>query len=132
MTIEGVPEGWEVVAIRKPKRGDWVIDSMGRVYRPECDWSSFAPIIRKIEKPKRYRPFANAKEFKPHIDRLIRVVSTVNKKLSLDADDAGDVMRAIGYNEGSVCIWAGWCTYETAFDAFVFEDGTPFGIEVTE
>jgi hypothetical protein len=90
------------------------------------------PIIRRIEKPKRYRPFANAEEFKPFFEKLIRVVETVDKELFLDADDVGDLMRAIGYNDASVCTWAGWCIYKTAFDAFRFEDGTPFGIEVAE
>jgi hypothetical protein len=133
MTIEGVPEGWELVRIGTPALGDYFIDIDGKPYSSlNHSRTSKLPIIRKIEKPERYRPFANAEEFKPFFEKLIRVVETVNKELFLDADDVGDLMRVIGYNESSVCTWAGWCIYKTAFDAFVFEDGSPFGIEVTE
>jgi hypothetical protein len=37
-----------------------------------------------------------------------------------------------GYSEDSVCIWEGWMTYGDAFECFVFDDGTLFGVEVTE
>jgi hypothetical protein len=116
MSIEGVPEGWEVVAIRKPKRGDWVIDSMGTVYRPDCDWCSFAPIIRKIEKPKQYRPFANAEEFKPFRDRWWR------------CKEGNSVNPPRGYCDTH---WGGM-KWQLVFDEYEFEDGTPFGIEVSD
>jgi len=49
--IEGVPEGWELVAIRVP-RNEWVIDCKGNPFRWESetnnDYTVF-PIIRKLE-----------------------------------------------------------------------------------
>lgn len=66
--IDGVPEGWELVhAFRKVKQGEWYIRHEGNVLRWDAKRESAAPypIIRKIEKPARYRPFANAEEFRP-------------------------------------------------------------------
>ena len=88
---------------------DWVTDRR--------NW----PIIRKIEKPKRYRPFANAAEFKPHRDRWLR------------RKDNGHEMRTTSYcddlhftgNDGD-----GWLAM---LSDYVFDDdGSPFGVEVTE
>jgi hypothetical protein len=132
--IPGVPEGWELVAVRRAKQGELRLVGVGRV----CVWTSpgesdaIYPIIRKIEKPKQYRAFANAEEFKPHRDRWVRIVSAENNCCDLDDWDVGNLQRITGYNEHSVCIWEGWMTYKDAFDCFVFDDGTPFGVEVTE
>jgi hypothetical protein len=133
MTIEGVPEGWELVGIRRPKYNEFHLDSLGRVVCCGIENNSWTyPIIRKIEKPKRYRPFANAEEFKPFRDRWVRIVSPSGCEIELDDIDVGAVMRIDGYNDDSVCTWVGWCVYQNAFAVCEFEDGTPFGIEVTE
>lgn len=68
--IPGVPEGWELVRIGKPEIGEWFIDGLSEPYQA-IDDGHFrgCAIIRKIEKPARYRQFANAAEFKPHRDR---------------------------------------------------------------
>jgi len=121
MTIEGVPEGWELVAIRMPKCGESAIDCSGKVFKAHHDYTvSVFPIIRKIEKPKRYRPFANAEEFKPFRDRWT---------LRIDYDSrANSMYPPRRYNDGGYDgrQWP-WC-----FENFKFDDGTPFGIEVTE
>lgn len=71
--IEGVPDGWELVRIGVPNEGDWVIESDGEHYKANTMFGCVSPIIRKVEPPKpKYRPFANADEFKPHRDRWIR------------------------------------------------------------
>jgi hypothetical protein len=132
--IPGVPDGWELVRIDYPLKGD-VYARNGGVY----EWVSahpseeMYPIIRKIETPKQYRPFANAEEFKPHRDRWVEVVSEDNNcGCDLDPGGIGGKRKIDGCNEDSVCIWEGWMTYGDAFKCFVFDDGTPFGVEVTE
>ncbi len=75
MKIEGVPEGWELVRIGAPKKGDLYVGSGGDVASCPCDYHAECyALVRKIEKPKRYRPFASAEEFKPHRDRWIDAV----------------------------------------------------------
>jgi hypothetical protein len=82
--------------------------------------------------PKKYRPFANAAEFKPHRERWVEVVSEDNN-CGCDFDESvGDERKIDGFDEHSVCIWEGWMTYGDAFECFVFDDGTPFGVEVAE
>lgn len=132
MTIEGVPDGWELVRIGRPMLGEFRIDAIGKpiavtdnqICAMDC------PIIRKIEKPKQYRPFANAAEFEPHRDRWIQRSS---KHDTPDTIPAG-CFRVTAYNDHHYWTNGGHCiTYEQAFnDGKCFDDGTPFGIEVTE
>jgi hypothetical protein len=55
--IPGVPEGWELVRIGSPVYGEWYIDNQGVMRR--CDFDKLVStnhvIVRKIEKPKRWR-----------------------------------------------------------------------------
>ena len=54
MQIEGVPDGWELVRIGNPKKGDHYMNSTGTVMRAGQDRScSNRPIIRKVQ---RWRP----------------------------------------------------------------------------
>lgn len=51
MQIEGVPEGWEAVAFRKPVSGEWVLDARGTPSFANAP-SAFSPlylIIRRVE-----------------------------------------------------------------------------------
>jgi|688.fasta_scaffold235106_4 hypothetical protein len=131
--VPGVPDGWELLALRRPQIGEYVMDGYGNPCRITAITGEVLAIIRKIEKPKQYRPFANADEFKPHRDRWVKVVSEDNNcGCQLDEGDIGGERKIDGYNEHSVCIWEGWLTYGDAFKCFVFDDGTPFGVEVTE
>jgi len=131
--VPGVPDGWELVEFRCGEIGEYVIDGDGKPYRLLSRSVTFCAIIRKIEKPKQYRPFANAAEFKPHRDRWVKIVSEDNNcGCQLDEGDIGGERNIHGTNGYSVCIWEGWLTYSDAFKCFVFDDGTPFGVEVTE
>jgi hypothetical protein len=62
--VPGVPDGWELVhANRRAVKGEHYI-SDGNVEVQKMSESVFAhPIIRKIEKPARYRAFANGADF---------------------------------------------------------------------
>ena len=132
--IEGIPDGWELVRIGKPKVGEYYIDVTGSIYKAldttptVLHW--YMPIIRKIEKPKQYRPFANAAEFEPHRDRWIQ---RSDKHDTLDTIPAG-CFRVTAYNDHHFwTVFKEATSYEKAFgDGKCFDDGTPFGIEVTE
>lgn len=126
MTIEGIPDGWELVAFRRAVSGDYFLNARGlpEPWTLNVSSSGIYPIIRKIEKPKRYRPFANAAEFEPYRDRwIVQAVPHTGydrfyKVSSFDFEGfwVGGIKRL--YNE--------------AFSYFRFESGTPCGIEVTE
>jgi hypothetical protein len=132
--VPGVPDGWELVEFRKPVKGDFVINWIGEIEQhKDCQPVFVFPIIRKIEVPKTYRPFANGAEFEPHRDRWVEVVSEDNNcGCDFDQGDIGGKRKIDGCNEYSVCIWEGWMTYGDAFECFVFDDGSPFGVEVTK
>jgi hypothetical protein len=130
--IPGVPDGWELVAVRIPKKGDWFLSIEGKPCQADHDRGHVWPIIRKIEVPKKYRPFANGAEFRPHRDRWVKIVSEDNNCGCQLEDSVGDELSIHGCDEHSVCVWEGWMTYGDAFKCFVFDDGTPFGVEVTE
>ena len=63
--VPGVPDGWELVRVGQPVYNvDHIVDPDGN---PKlCDFGSSnlnRVIIRKIEQPEKYRPFANGAEF---------------------------------------------------------------------
>jgi hypothetical protein len=76
------------------------------------------PIIRKIEKPAKYRPFANAAEFKPHRDRW----------WYRDDKDGRRYFPPQGYSDHAY----GGVTWRYRLDACFFDDGTPFGVRIDE
>jgi len=125
--IPGIPEGWELVhAFRRAVKGEWYIDNDGTPYLQPLSKSVYPhPIIRKIEKPAKYRPFANAEEYAPHFDRAIKpkAVSTM-------------AMRVIKYSDIQVFFVSGLSlnssSYEDAFYGVEFTDGTPFGVRIDE
>ena len=129
--IEGIPEGWELVRVGKPIINvDCVVNRDGTAVL--CEVEHFAqnwPIIRKIENPKQYRPFANAAEFKPHRDRWLthpRGTQCEGAFQVTEYDDKGFLANGITQK----------MLYETAYSIglrFDNLDGTtePFGVEVT-
>jgi hypothetical protein len=121
-SIEGIPEGWELVRFGVPQNGDWLINSSGHPEQSKGKYTTVWPIIRKIEKPKTYRPFANAAEFEPHRDRWIK--QTLGDSVSFT--------RIGGYGKEGVTIQGNAYTYQQLLDNRTFDDGSPFGVEVTE
>jgi hypothetical protein len=122
MKIEGVPEGWELIRIGRPEKGEHFLDGNNMPDQAEHDHLVMArPIIRKVERPKQYRPFANAEEFKPHRDRWVRLKHT-------------NIEKELGYRRFNYVYENGTNGEEWAvmFKKYVFEDGTPFGVEVSE
>ena len=119
--IEGIPDGWELVRIGKPFINERYISLSGKVTNCVCIPSgeayAIARKIRKIEKPKQYRPFANAAEFEPFRDRWWK--KTIG-------DDR--IYPPCYYNDS----YSGGLHFDRCFIDRVFDDGTPFGVEVTE
>lgn len=119
MSIEGIPDGWELVRIGSVCYGEWRLMESGSVKQwdvmePSLGW---AVVLRKIEKPKQYRPFANAAEFEPFRDRWWKKTC---------GDDR--VYPPCYYNDS----YSGGLHFDRCFIDRIFDDGTPFGIEVTE
>ena len=128
MTIEGIPDGWEPVRFDYANKGESFLNGTGEIILHIYDTPTprMRLIIRKIEKPKQYRPFANAAEFEPHRDRWIR--RTYNGDLS-----GKGCFKGHAYDDKGVYDLGAHFTYQELFDdGRQFDDGTPFGIEVTE
>ncbi len=122
MKIEGVPEGWELLRIGPVTGGDWYIGISGRPTCCEYKNDSYSvesyAIVRKVERPKQYRPFANAEEFKPHRERWVRLASCDKGFWRFDSCTEDGAMGA---------------KWKDLFKTYVFDDdGTPFGVEVSE
>ena len=117
-------EGWEIVRYDFVSPGEWYEGHNRSIWK----WDGIGPsaykkiIIRKIEKPKQYRPFANAAEFKPHRDRWVRRLAN------------GGAFLVFDYSEKGFCAHK-WnpVSWEELFKlGYVFDDdGSPFGAEVT-
>jgi hypothetical protein len=123
--VPGVPDGWELVEVRKIRAGDFSVSRDGKPFEWQIsDSDTVWPIIRKIEKPATYRPFADAEEYLPHFDRTLMTT------------DRGGAVRAIECNDSGVWIGPGsiLLKYDQLFrDGFrFFDDGTPFGVKIDE
>jgi len=126
--IPGVPDGWELVALRAPGKEEWFVGVDGKPCQADHRFEVW-PIIRKIEKPARYRPFANAEEFRPHRDRWL------TRKDKSDQTHLDGACRVVAYCDNHLW-WADGrnSTYKDelnhgrCFD----DDGTPFGVKIDE
>lgn len=120
--IEGIPDGWELVRVGPVKYGEWRLMESGKVMKwttslPSIGW---AVVLRKTEKPKQYRPFANAAEFLAH-------------PLSGDFIDvgAGEFAKVEHCNDDGIWIGSEEIEfYADAYHAYRFRDKSPFGVEV--
>jgi hypothetical protein len=119
--IPGVPDGWELVGIRNPKIGDYFVNADCELSQSSSNFCTAWPIIRKIEVPKKWRPFANGQEAEPFFDRKLRPRNGSYGLFRIDA------------LQETLIVFSGYTrSYEYMFHSYVFDDGTPFGVEVTE
>jgi hypothetical protein len=128
--IPGVPEGWELVRIGGgvTAKVDWIVSSHGLPIL--CSLSDSANqnyvVIRKIEKPARYRPFANAAEFKPHRDRWLTRIDENGQQIDGE-------FQLDGFDDTGIWLGANPLSYRDALDrGHTFDDGTPFGVKIDE
>jgi hypothetical protein len=123
--IPGVPDGWELVRIGKPKIDEWFIDGLDCLAQAIDDKHFHGcAIIRKIEKPAKYRPFANAEEYLPHWGKPIRVKGSQSFDSVVSTGQIGVYIAA-----GSMIARY---SMADAFKRFEFADGTPFGVKIDE
>lgn len=119
MTIEGIPDGWELVRIGTPEHEEVIMLTDGSIEMHHegrnVRMNKNYVIIRKIEKPKQYRPFANAAEFAPHRDRWWKKTTGENR-----------TYPPCYYNDS----YYGGLHFDRCFVDRIFDDGTPFGVEV--
>jgi hypothetical protein len=129
--VPGVPDGWELVAIRILKKGEYYLNAECELSQAHCNFCTAWPIVRKIEVPKQYRPFANGLEY-------------VQKRRDWIAVDWKYIDRPDGFyavvsaNDDFVWVAFGKTTevfnWQQAFERLVCRhiDGStsPFGVEV--
>ncbi len=126
--IPGVPEGWIIERIGQPIFNvDHIIDTDGQPRLCDYDSNYFnRVIIRKIEKPATYRPFANAREADQFWNASLRLAGVTG-----DAKDSRFRVTSIGRD--GITTNAEFYSYEAAFYKFyVDDDGTPFGVRIDE
>jgi hypothetical protein len=124
--VPGVPDGWELVGFRRLMFGDWYVGAAGKPEHWQLASASVNvyAIIRKIEVPKQYRPFANAEEFLAHPLHAGFVDLGAGKYGRVQSFDDDFVSTVVSNNEEYL--------WDDAFVDLNFHDGTPFGVEVTE
>jgi hypothetical protein len=124
--VPGVPDGWELVKVGVPDSEDWLIGHDGNpvahcMLKRPLKLAQYA-IIRKIEQPAKYRPFFNSKEAETFFDCRLRFKD----------DRLPGLFRVIAINDSFVGIGVDTYAYPQAFDTYVCEDGTPFGVRIDE
>ena len=122
--IPGVPEGWVIDHIGKPIFNvDWVIGFDGQPRL--CDYDSGylnRVVIRKIEKPAKYRPFKDAEEYLPYWGKPVIHQGCVGFDSIVSTSSFGVyVARARTVQ---------FFTLDEAFEVLKFADGTPFGVRI--
>jgi hypothetical protein len=124
--VPGVPDGWELVALRVPDKGEWFIGVDGKPCQAERSSGQVWPIIRKIEQPARYRQFANAEEFDAFNHLRFREKDRKReRRLASYYDSQG--LRMNDGDSGSYLL-----EWEACFARLEFVDGTPFGVKIDE
>ena len=119
-----------VHACRQVIKGEYYLDGDEAPQLQSLSESVFAhPIIRKIEKPAKYRPFESAEEFKPHRDRWL------TRKDKSDLTHVDGACRVVAYCDTHVW-WSDGrsSTYkdELGSGRCFDDDGTPFGVRIDE
>jgi len=125
--IPGVPEGWDLVHVnRAVKPGEHFIARGGNVlhWGAKVESAAVYPIIRKIEKPAKYRPFVDSEEYLPHWGKPVRTKGDAGFDSVVSTS-----MIGIYVASGTSII-----RHEMvdAFEQLTFADGTPFGVKIDE
>jgi len=131
--VPGVPDGWELVEFRRLMFGDWYIGATGKPeqwQQPSASVKVYA-IIRKIEVPKQWRPFANGSEY----------IAKRRDGIAVDwnSTEAHGFYAVVSANDSFVWVAFGKAVEQfdwiRAFEKLHFRhiDGStsPFGVEVT-
>jgi hypothetical protein len=106
--------------------GEFFVDYDGKAqqYAQAAASTGWVTIIRKIEKPAKYRPFANAEEYLPHWGKPIRLKDGTGYDSVASTSDLGVYVAS-----GTKTVWY---SMVDAFSKLEFADGTPFGVRIDE
>lgn len=126
-TITGIPEGFEPIdkdiskSIRQAKYLEYYLSDKNVHQWKWADRSADNYLIlKKIEKPKEYRPFT-LEEAKYHRDRWIRF------------KNSNTCFKITGYDENYIYTDKGMFIHKEALKLFVFDDTElPYGMEVIQ
>jgi hypothetical protein len=132
--VPGVPDGWELVAVRRAKQGECRLVGVGSIYpwTSPSESDAIYAIVRKIEGFKTYRPFKGGAEY----------MASGRQGVAADWKTVGtDGFYAVVSANASF-VWVAFGDKIERFDWIqAFEklvcrhaDGStsPFGVEVTE
>jgi hypothetical protein len=130
--IPGVPEGWELLAIRRGRYGEWHINADGKPELVRDDTANLLCIIRKIEVPKKYRPFKGGAEYMASLRRGVAA--------DWSFTEAHGFYAVVSANASFVWVAFGdkieRFDWKHAFEKLVCRHAngstSPFGVEVTE
>ncbi len=123
-SLEGIPDGWDPVRVGRPVAGEFFINGAGKVVPAgPGTYLDGTVIVRKIEKPKQYRHFANAAEADPMRNVLLRF-----KTPAIGEEDSK--FRVVFLMSKQVGIGPQVYSYEEAFNLFQSEHGDPFGVKL--
>jgi hypothetical protein len=126
--IPGVPEGWELVRIGMVHHGEWRLmdDKTIEQWDSKRSSSGWAVVLRKIEKPAKYRPFENASEADRFWNAALRF-----RDPHLGHENSRFRINTIGCD--GITIGLESYSYGAAFSKFcIDDDGTPFGVKIDE
>jgi hypothetical protein len=123
--IPGVPDGWEIEHVsRFGEPGEHCVNPEGEPHLIVVRTVYRVCIIRKIEKPARYRQFANAGEYLPHWGKPVKYQDSLGFDSIISTSELG-VYTAQGR-------MVQFFTMEQAFGFLTFADGSPFGVRIDE
>jgi hypothetical protein len=89
--------------------------------------TGFKAFARKIEP--RYRPFANAAEYKPYKKTCVDISGTAPANTNINLDAYCDIgVFGIRFQTNSIDL----IPWDRAFEIYKFEDGTPFGVRLDD
>ena len=125
--IPGVPDGWGLVhAMRFASAGEYLLDELGKPHLSVNGSGRPFPIIRKIEKPAKYRPFRDAEEAHPFWNATLRLAGVTGEVKN-------SWFRITTIGAAGITTNAEFYSYEAAFYRFYVDDaGTPFGVKIDE
>ena len=125
--VPGVPDGWELVhACRQAESGEAYLGRDGSIDIAKSRTIAPYPIIRKIEQPAKYRPFANASEADQFWNAALRFRNPHPRN-----ENSRFRINTIGCD--GITIGLEFYSYGAAFSKFcIDDDGTPFGVKIDD
>jgi hypothetical protein len=133
--VPGVPDGWELVGIRKALNGEFIVNAIGNteMWNHTLPSEYLYPIIREIEKPAKYRAFANGADF----------MANKGQGIAVDWSSPSDCQGFYAIvSANNIFLWVAFggvvksFRWEQAFEELKFRHAdnstSPFGVKIDE